>query len=375
MIIKNARVFTEDGSFMQGDVVVKDGRFDSVLERTADTDAANDSESQEIIDASGLIMIPGLVDIHFHGCKGADMCDGTTEALDVITAYEASVGVTSVCPATMTIQRDELLSVMKNAGDYNYHGGAHLVGINMEGPFLDPAKKGAHVEGYIRKPDIEFFRACNEAAGGMIKLVTLAPNMEGSEEFIRELHNEVVISIGHTAADYGCAAEAMKEGALHVTHLYNAMNPMGHREPGVIGAAADNQDCMVEMIGDGIHIHPVTVRNTFRLFGDSRVVLISDSMMATGMENGLYELGGQEVTMKDRKATLADGTIAGSATCLFDCMKCVISMGVPEREAILAATANPARSIGIYNEVGSLTPGKRADIVLTDEELNIVKVL
>ena len=236
-------------------------------------------------------------------------------------------------------------------------------------------KKGAHVEGYIRKPDIEFFRACNEAAGGMIKLVTLAPNMEGSEEFIRELHNEVVISIGHTAADYGCAAEAMKEGALHVTHLYNAMNPMGHREPGVIGAAADNQDCMVEMIGDGIHIHPVTVRNTFRLFGDSRVVLISDSMMATGMENGLYELGGQEVTMKDRKATLADGTIAGSATCLFDCMKCVISMGVPEREAILAATANPARSIGIYNEVGSLTPGKRADIVLTDEELNIVKVL
>lgn len=132
---------------------------------------------------------------------------------------------------------------------------------------------------------------------------------------------------------------------------------------------------MVELIGDGIHIHPVTVRNTFRLFGDSRVVLISDSMMATGMENGLYELGGQEVTMKDRKATLADGTIAGSATCLFDCMKCVISMGVPEREAILAATANPARSIGIYNEVGSLTPGKRADIVLTDEELNIVKVL
>ena len=136
MLIKNARVFTEDGSFMQGDVVVKDGRFGSVLERTADTDAAADSTQQEIIDASGLIMIPGLVDIHFHGCKGADMCDGTKEALDVITAYEASIGVTSVCPATMTIQKDELLSVMKNAGDYNYHGGAHLVGINMEGPFI-----------------------------------------------------------------------------------------------------------------------------------------------------------------------------------------------------------------------------------------------
>ena len=280
-----------------------------------------------------------------------------------------------LCSYKKTVE-EELLKIFQTAKDLEQDETcARIVGINMEGPFLDPAKKGAHVEGYIRKPDIEFFRACNEAAGGMIKLVTLAPNMEGSEEFIRELHNEVVISIGHTAADYGCAAEAMKEGALHVTHLYNAMNSMGHREPGVIGAAADNQDCMVEMIGDGIHIHPVTVRNTFRLFGDSRVVLISDSMMATGMENGLYELGGQEVTMKDRKATLADGTIAGSATCLFDCMKCVISMGVPEREAILAATANPARSIGIYNEVGSLTPGKRADIVLTDEELNIVKVL
>ena len=147
------------------------------------------------------------------------------------------------------------------------------------------------------------------------------------------------------------------------------------REDAIAYFKEKNEPYKVELIGDGIHIHPVTVRNTFRLFGDSRVVLISDSMMATGMENGLYELGGQEVTMKDRKATLADGTIAGSATCLFDCMKCVISMGVPEREAILAATANPARSIGIYNEVGSLTPGKRADIVLTDEELNIVKVL
>ena len=153
------------------------------------------------------------------------------------------------------------------------------------------------------------------------------------------------------------------------------MNPMGHRAPGMIGAAADNEECMVELIGDGIHIHPVTVRNTFRLFGPERVVLISDSMMATGMENGTYELGGQEVTMKDRKATLADGTIAGSATNLFECMKCVISMGVPEEEAILAATRNPAKSIGIYEETGSLTPGKRADIVLADDNLNIVKVL
>lgn len=245
----------------------------------------------------------------------------------------------------------------------------------MEGPFIDPAKKGAHVEENIVKPTAEFFRDCNEACNGMIRLVTLAPNVEGAMEFIHELKDEVCISLGHTTANYECASEAMKKGALHVTHLFNAMQPMGHRDPGLVGAAADCADCMVELIGDGIHIHPAMVRNAFRLFGPERIVLISDSMMAAGMENGTYELGGQEVTMKDRKATLADGTIAGSATNLYDCMRSVVSMGVPEDEAILAATRNPAKSIGIYEETGSLTPGKRADIVLADETLNLVKVL
>ena len=252
---------------------------------------------------------------------------------------------------------------------------ARIVGLNMEGPFLDPAKKGAHVEEYIRKPDIRFFRECQEASGGMIKVVTVAPNMEGAEAFIEALKDDVVISIGHTGADYDCAAKAMKKGAHHVTHLYNAMNPLGHRAPGVIAAAADDPLCMAEMIGDGIHIHPAVVRNTFRMFGEERIVLISDSMMAAGMENGVYELGGQKVIMNNRKAVLEDGTIAGSATNLYECMQCVIAMGVPEHTAIFAATRNPAKSIGIYGEVGSLVPGKRADMVLADEKLNIVRVI
>ena len=354
MIIKNGKVFQEDGSYKVTDLYIENGRIVSSAEEVTD---------KTELDASGLKVLPGLVDIHSHGAIRHDFSDADVEGLKAILQYEKSQGITSYCPTSMTLPKEELLKIFQTAKDVEQDETcARIVGINMEG----------HVEGYIRKPDVEFFRECNESAGGMIKLVTLAPNMEGAKEFIQELHNEVVISIGHTAADCECAAEAMELGALHVTHLYNAMNPMGHREPGVIGAAADNEKCMVELIGDGIHIHPVTVRNTFRLFGDSRVILISDSMMATGMENGIYEL---EVTMKDRKATLADGTIAGSATCLFGCMKSVISMGVPEREAILAATANPARSIGIYDEVGSLAPGKRADIVLTDDELNVVKVL
>ena len=201
--------------------------------------------------------------------------------------------------------------------------------------------------------------------------------MEGSEEFIRELHNEVVISIGHTAADYGCAAEAMKEGALHVTHLYNAMNPMGHREPGVIGAAADNQDCMVELIGDGIHIHPSVVRATFQMMGADRMILISDSMRATGMPDGQYTLGGLDVKVVGRLATLvSDGAIAGSATNLMDCMRTVVKkMELPLETAVACATINPARSLGVEEQYGSLEAGKKAHVVLLDQDLELKAVI
>ena len=252
MIIKNGNVFQEDGSYKVTDLYIENGRI------AASEDEVTDKTQ---LDAAGLKVLPGLVDIHSHGAVRHDFSDADVDGLKIILQYEKSQGITSYCPTSMTLPKEELLKIFQTAKDVEQDETcARIVGINMEGPFLDPSKKGAHVEGYIRKPDIEFFRECNEAAGGLIKLVTLAPNMEGSEEFIRELHNEVVISVGHTAADYNCAAEAMKQGALHVTHLYNAMNPMGHREPGVIGAAADNENCMVELIGYGIHIHPASLQ-------------------------------------------------------------------------------------------------------------------
>ena len=208
-----------------------------------------------------------------------------------------------------------------------------------------------------------------------MRLVTLAPNMEGAEEFIKEMHEEVCISLGHTAADYDCASGAMKLGAHHVTHLYNAMQPFGHRAPGLIGAAMDDPECMVELICDGYHIHPSAIRAAFRLFGPERVILISDSMRATGMENGTYELGGQEVTVKDRKAVLKDGTLAGSATNLYGCMCKAIEFGIPLEQAIMAATANPARSIGIFDRVGSIRIGKQADLLLVSENLELKRVI
>lgn len=367
MIIKDANVFTQDNRFVRGDVIVRDGRFvHATGEQPAD---------EEVVDARNLMMIPGLVDIHFHGCKGADMCDGTKEALDVIMDYEASVGVTSVCPATMTIPRDELLAVMKNAGAYSYHGGAHLVGINMEGPFISPSKKGAQAAENIMHCDYEYFCQLQEAAGGLIKLVDIAPEEPGAMEFIDEVKGKVVVSLAHTASDYDTAREAIEHGASHATHLYNAMPPMNHRNPGVIGAVRDSSECHVELICDGVHIHPSVIRATYAMFGAERIILISDSMRATGLEDGEYTLGGQPVKVRGNLATLHDGTIAGSATNLMDCLRFVVrEAGIPLETAVMCATANPAREIGIFDGVGSITAGKRADFILLNQNLEIVRV-
>lgn len=366
MIIKNGLVFQADGSFRKMDLFVKDHKLVASQEEVTD---------QRVVDAEGLKVIPGLVDIHSHGAFGHDFSDADAQGLKVVLKYEKAHGITSYCPTSMTLPLEELEKIFQTAHEAGEdEEQARIVGINMEGPFLDAPKKGAHVEAYIRRPQGEFFEDCQKAAKGLIKLVTLAPNVERAREFIREYQDKVAISLGHTAADYDCAREAMEAGAHHVTHLYNAMQPLSHREPGMIGAAIDDKECVVELISDGIHIHPCVVRATFQLF-PGRVALISDSMMATGMENGTYQLGGQEVTVKDGKATLTNGTIAGSATNLYDCMRRAISFGVPEGEAILAATAVPAKSIGVFDRVGSIEPGKEADLLLVTDDLELKQVL
>ena len=366
MIIKSGKVFQEDGSFLEQTLYVNAHRL---------VDKAEYQDDGEIIDAEGLLVLPGLVDIHSHGAAGEDFSDGNPEGLKKILQYEKRCGITSYCPTSMTFPKERLRQIFASIKGAQTEDGATVVGINMEGPFLDPAKKGAHVEKWIAAPDVAFVRELNQDADGLVRLVTLAPNMDGAEEFIKEMHEEVCISLGHTAADYDCASRAMKLGAHHVTHLYNAMQPFGHRAPGLIGAAMDDPECMVELICDGYHIHPSAIRAAFRMFGPERVILISDSMRATGMENGTYELGGQEVTVKDRKAVLKDGTLAGSATNLYGCMCKAVEFGIPLEQAIMAATANPARSIGIFDRVGSIRIGKQADLLLVSENLELKRVI
>lgn len=365
MVIKNGNVFNENGEFEIKDLYIEDGLIVKGQENVSD---------DEFIDAKNLYVIPGLIDIHSHGAVGHDFCDAKAEGLKKILEYEKSQGITSYCPTTMTLKKEDLLNIFSvGANLINYQGGADIVGFNMEGPFIDPNKVGAQNPKYLNDCDMDFFNECNLAANHLIKLITISPNSTKSLEFIEKVKDVVSVSIGHTTADYETAKLAFSKGANHVTHLFNAMPPFNHRDPGVIGAAFDS-DCYVELICDGIHIHPCVIKAVFTLF-KNKVVLISDSMMAAGMEDGEYQLGGQKVFVKNNCATLKDGTIAGSSTNLFKCFKNAIEFGIPIKDAIFAATANPAKSIGIFDTVGSLSVGKKANILLLDKEFNLVKVI
>ena len=365
MIIKNANVFNENAVFEKRDIYIQNELF-----------AEQAFDNGEIVAADGLYAIPGLTDVHFHGCIGHDFCDGTLAAIQAIGEFQLQNGVTTMVPATMTFAEEKLQAICSAAAAYKNESGALLCGINMEGPFISLEKKGAQNGTYICKPDIEMFRRLQATSGGLIKLVDIAPEEDGAMEFIDVLKDEVAISIAHTTADYEIADEAYRRGARQVTHLYNAMPPFTHRNPGVIGAACDHETVFAELITDGIHIHPAAVRTTFKMFGDDRIILISDSMMATGMTDGNYTLGGQIVKVAGQLATLADGTIAGSATTLMECVRtAVLQMGIPLESAIKCAAVNSAKAVGIYDEYGSITTGKVANLILLDKDLRIKSVI
>ena len=327
----------------------------------------------ETLDAAGCYVIPGLVDVHFHGCVGEDFSDATPDGLQRIADYELSQGVTYICPAGMTLPEDQLTNICKNAAAHRAKAtsGAEVVGLHLEGPFLCTAKKGAQNGDFLHDPDVPMLRRLQEAAGGCVKLVTVAPEQPGALEFIRSaVADGITVSVGHTVADYDTAKAAFDAGASHATHLYNGMPPLHHRAPAVIGAAFDSPHVQPELICDGVHIHQSVVRLTFRLFGAERMILISDSLRATGMPDGQYPFGGQEIEVHGNRATIVGHpeTLAGSVTSLMGCLRQAVRFGIPLADAVRSCTYNPAQSIGIEGRAGTLEDGKEASFVLLNKE-------
>ena len=366
MIISNANILTRDNEFKLGNIEIEDGRIKCLI---------FDDVSSSDYDAKGAYVIPGLIDIHSHGAIGHDYCDANAKDLDEITSYELSCGVTSLCATTMTYPQEKLTSVMQELANYESKCGSEIVGINMEGPFISKERVGAQNPEYVQAPDFEMLKSLDEASGGKIKLVDVAPEVEGCIDFIKQASKNYVVSVAHTNCTYEIALEAYKAGARHLTHTFNTMPPIAHRSPGPIPAAAES-GAFAELICDGQHVNYAAVRLAYKLF-DNKICLISDSCEATGLNDGEYSLGGQQIIKQGTKVVLKDdkNTIAASATNLFDCLKhAILDANIQKEVAIASATINPAKAIGIDSLYGSIEPGKFADLLVVNDKFNLVDV-
>lgn len=362
MTIGNVNVF-RNGSFSPASVSFEHGVF------TAISDANTPCE----IDGKGQYLVPGFIDIHIHGAMNADASDADASGLLDISRYLARHGVTTFLPTTMTLDEDTLCRAMTTIRDFHRpQNGAQIGGIHMEGPFLSFEKRGAQAKEHLHPPDFDFFSRLYQASGNQIRIVTVAPEQTGALAFIEKVSRLCTVSLGHTTADYETACAAFSAGASHVTHLFNAMPSLHHRQAGVIGAAFDC-NATVEIICDGLHLAPSIVRLAHQIFGE-RCAIISDSLRCAGMPDGNYELGGQPIVMTQGKATLQNGTLAGSSTNLLEEIRLAVSFGLPLADVIAAVTYAPAKAAGLWDTCGSIDVGKQADFCILDDTLSLKHV-
>jgi len=357
MIFKNALVLTDDFKFTKTDIEVSNGKISSIGENL----------EGEFVDCKGNYIIPGLVDIHTHAALGTDSMDKDYD-FDRVEKYFLSCGVTTFFPTTISACHEDILEAMKKAAAND-----RIVGINLEGPYISKENKGAHEESVIRPGNIDELKEYFDASGGKIKLTTVAPEVPGNMEFIKEASKLMTVALGHTVADYDTSAKGFDAGAKNVTHTFNTMNPIHHRNPSLQCAAFEREDVYCEAICDGIHLHPSIIRMMYKVLGPDRMILVSDSMAATGLDDGKYILGGNvETIVKDGVARTAAGNLAGSTCNVMQGVRNAVKFGIPLENAVKMASITPAKLTGIDKTAGSISVGKNADFVVLDKELNVL---
>ena len=379
LILINAKVLTEEDLINNGFVHIKDGKIAETGNRTEIPVIGEETET--VVLPENYTVVPGFIDVHIHGAGGADTMDATTEALNTMASVLPEEGTTSFLATTITQGKEQIIKALINAADYIGHhnepGKAEVLGIHLEGPFINEARKGAQPADHILPPDIQLFAEMQEAAGNHIRLVTLAPEKENGYEFISYLsENGVIASIGHSDATYEQMAKAVKAGATHITHLFNGMRGMHHRDPGVAGAALLFEELKIEIIADGIHVVPEMIDLSLRAKKTDGVILVTDSMRAKCLKNGTYDLGGQEVSVAEGKALLADGTLAGSILKMKDSLRNMMDFtNISLEEAVKLASENPAKQLDIFDRKGSIANGKDADLVILDENFEVAMAI
>lgn len=330
----------------------------------------------EVPGTSGLIL-PGMIDVHVHGGGGADFMDGTTEAVDTVTRFHARHGTAAMAATTLSASREEIaraLRVIQKGYERPSSDGAEIEGVHLEGPYLNPKKSGAQDRVSVRPPDLRELEEWIALAPEPRWIVTFAPEVEGGWSLQEKFRHEVLFSIGHTEATYAQSLEAVQRGARHFTHLFNAMPPFHHRDPGVVGAALVSLDSSVELIADGVHLHPVILQTMARLMPE-RLVLVTDAMRAAGMPDGRYRLHGYEVTVSEGAARLENGALAGSTLTMIRAVQNMVELaGLKLEQVIPLATEIPARLLRLEKRKGRIEIGYDADLVVITPRFEIQRV-
>jgi len=378
LLISGPRIFSEKGVFSHGSVLTK---RDKIIKVFSSSEKRASPDTQIIKFPSSYNLIPGMIDLHTHGAGGSDVMDGAMDAFTAIAEILPKEGVTSFLPATMTKEIKAIEGAVeiinRFAGRQKDILGAEVLGIHLEGPFISRHKAGAQCAKNILPPSISLLKKIQKLSGGLIKIVTLAPEENGAIQLAKALKKRgIIVSIGHSNASYAEVVKAISAGCGYATHLFNAMSGINHREPGAVTALLVNSSVTVELVADGIHLHPAVIEMVYKTKGAERIVLVTDSMRAKYLRDGKYELGGQKVNVKRGRVTLGDGTLAGSVLKMNDALKNVISFTrCSLRDALKMVCENPAKLLNIYSRKGSVAEGKDADLVVLDEKYDVAMTI